>query len=759
MTRQRQMLRWTLMLLMLLISTGWSLGNEEVQDANEVGHSVAQPLSISVLWFANDAGPEDEHWAGGIRFLLVESLDKVSALRVREGIRYARITSGFEKGDMLEPDHACHIGEVIEAQRVIWGRYGRVGNQWQVTLFWLNVSTGESSDPLVATSSDWFEIRNQLVEPLLDQLGVTPLPEEQQKMVYQGTESIEAVEWYLLAGQEDAFVQAEAYLQEALAVDPNYAEAWVALAGQQCNQGDFEQGWDTLQRALKLHPDLAVVHSCAASILLQQKKYALAEQELKKVQRLDPRDARSYYSLGQVYAQQKQWSQAISHGRMAVERAPWDSSYQANLGMFYAFQGDREQALVHLKEAERLTDYEDLVDFNTEMALFKGFVTLKEYPEALEHGECFVELAKERGWKQQWIEAYERMVTSIRTQLTPVEIETVIPQVYTHESLHQALRQRLTPEEMDLVVYPLAGNAAVEQWAHELIAEVPETHIETDLARALFAGVMQRKGARGGEMDLTAAQVFAVWDDPEASFDCEAFAKLYIALARAVGLQAFYVHIDRDCRGKLIDHDCAIVFIDDKAVFVDPAYNWFGPGHQEFLVLDDLQTVAHHLCQHGAEDNKIERCRVAIKLHPDYAWIQLHLANALWNDGERVKARAVLDEAERLEPGRWNTLLVRSVNSIQEQQWELAQSWLDQALEANPDSFYGHYLQGMLHQGDGNFDQARDSFRRCLQCTPPPHITQAARQYIIELNEHDGMTPFKKVLDRVRLKSKVRAGH
>ena len=89
-------------------------------------------------------------------------------------------------------------------------------------------------------------------------------------------------------------------------------------------------------------------------------------------------------------------------------------------------------------------------------------------------------------------------------------------------------------------------------------------------------------------------------------------------------MKAFYVHLEKDYSGDIVYHDCAAVFVGDKALLVDPAYQWFGAPHKEYVVLDDVQAIAHQFYQPSGKGGQVARCRLATKLHPDTAWGQLH---------------------------------------------------------------------------------------------------------------------------------------
>ena len=153
--------------------------------------------------------------------------------------------------------------------------------------------------------------------------------------------------------------------------------------------------------------------------------------------------------------------------------------------------------------------------------------------------------------------------------------------------------------EYKLVINPLASTPAMDRWAQELTRGATN---DLDRARKIF-DALARHLDTGEAGTRTAQEVFAAWNDPAQSFCCQEYAKLYIALARAVGVKAFYVHLEKDYSGDIVYHDCAAVFIGDKALLVDPAYQWFGAPHKEYVVLDDVQAIAHHYYQPSGKGN------------------------------------------------------------------------------------------------------------------------------------------------------------
>ena len=213
----------------------------------------------------------------------------------------------------------------------------------------------------------------------------------------------------------------------------------------------------------------------------------------------------------------------------------------------------------------------------------------------------------------------------------------------------------------------------------------------------------------------TAQEVFAAWNDPAQSFCCQEYAKLYIALARAVSIKAYYVHLERDYEGDIVYHDCAAVFIGDKALLVDPAYQWFGAPHKEYTLLDDVQAIAHHFYQPAPESQQVARCRLAAKLHPETAWGQLHLTGALIRAGDFVEAGKTLRLAQKLEPGRWDSYTYQGLLACRTGDLDGSAAALHKALELNPRHGPSHLILGLVFSKQGKLEAARDEYHQAIR--------------------------------------------
>jgi len=194
---------------------------------------------------------------------------------------------------------------------------------------------------------------------------------------------------------------------------------------------------------------------------------------------------------------------------------------------------------------------------------------------------------------------------------TPVFFSRARPLDYAEQAFTRELREKLAPDEASLVINPLASTPEMDRWAKELTAAATN---DLQKAKVLFDVLVTHLSTTPVQFTQppTARQVFEAWNTSDPSFGCQDLAFLYVALARAAGINAYHVAVEEDCRGMNVLHGCAAVFIGGRALLVDPAYSSFGISHKRFKVLSDVQTEAVYL----SGKQNLQMCRIASKLAP-----------------------------------------------------------------------------------------------------------------------------------------------
>jgi len=717
-----------------LASTGVA---QRVEPATPPGRRV-----VAVLWFEDKThDPQMAHWRYAVAGLLTAQLRQVKAIRLLPvgAVDYAFRQLEISKGDAVDSTQARTMGEFIEAQRVVWGSYRRQADKWQVHAHVLNVASEKVSAELIAAAEDWFDLGEELAGQILNELRIRPSEDERQKMKRRWTDSPAAYEFYsqAFAMQDEGkpISQQQEAVRKAIAADPEFARAHLALASTLGSQGKFPQAEQSVRQALELKSDCADAHLVLGITLLFQKRPEEAEQALREAHRLDPDNAEPLVRLGELYGLKQNVDEAIRCLREAELLDPTNAAVHASLGWMYARKRDKDRAIVQLKQAESLQP-DGLERINAEQMICQTYEMMGEIPLAVEHYEGFVTLARQKGLNPQVVARFEEKAQQLKATLTPTFIQVSMPKVYTEQTLQAALIDRLTKKELEMVTNPVASSPEIKRWAQQLTEGLTN---DVEKAKALFEGLTRRIEPGGGRGKRTAQEVFAAWSNTEESFSCQEYAKLYLALARDVGLQAFYVHLEKDYRGKVVFHDCAAVFAEGKALLVDPAYRWFGVPHKEFVILDDVQTIAHHFFQHRRSARSVSRCRLAAKLHPDFAWGQVALASVLRAAKKPQEARKVLEVAQRLEPDRWDTYLLQGILAADDDNFDAAAGYLRKALELNPESAACHHSLAAVLLAQGKVEEAREQYRACLRYKPEPEMAENARRAVAKINELIGL--------------------
>lgn len=687
---------------------------------------------MALVVFKNATGDDgNSHWKSTLDRLVTDQLKQVHAIRLVPGITYGLQQVGHTNGSRLAPSQAEKLGALLGAGKVLWGEYHRQGEKWLIKAYTLDVGAGGTPKESSVASADWFEVRDQITESLLTELGIKPSDSERQKMRRRWTSSAAVLEDLSKAqdldGEVDSVARQEGYLHRAIEADPLCAEAHSMLAGVFATSGRKVEAEKEARQAEKMRPDNAWAHLILGFCLQSQNNPTETEKEFQIAARLEPEEPEIFVRLGEFYHEQHSLDRAIRNYEKALRLDPFSASGHAHLGYLYAVQRKREQAIAHLREAERLPQDDEV---NTEQFLSQSFESLHENPSAAEHYQKFIVLAKAQSIDPVEIKTAEESLRKLKSTLTLAFVTASQPRAYTDQSLREALREKLTPKEQALAINPLSTTAEMSHWVRTLTDGATN---DLQKARMLFDSLSRHLDPGPGGT-RTAREVFADWNKPGSSFLCLEYAHLYVALARSVGLQAFVVDVAEDYEGRQVRHACASVFISGQALLVDPAYGWFGVPHKSFKVVDDFQAVIDYLIQF----DDVERNRIACKLDPGSARAQFALASALvreelWKEaGERLPAIA------RLDTNGWMTMVVQAEFAAHEEHWDDAIVLLRKAVERNPDNGDTHVRLGLALVVQQKFRAAREAFEAGLRSQPGERNADIARQGIAKIDRAVG---------------------
>lgn len=674
----------------------------------------------TIVIFPIDAGSNDTAslaWRLLVQDLIKQQLYEFHGIYLSPDTDYAlralRLKSPIDKSQ------ATLAAKFLNAGWVVWGTYRYDGGRWSVKLY-LAKANNAGLDCVSARSEDLFDVRDQVTFSLLKKIGIPITETEKRNMLRRWTVSPPALRDFSLAelstDQGRPLTNSEAYLRDAIRLDPQFSEAYRFLASVLYDEHESEAAIVATDRALELRPDYADAHELLAVILASENKFADSEKEFQIATRLDPDEAETFERLGELYMEEGLQSSAFKNFQKAVAIDPFFAIAHASLGAVYANDGDWKKAASELDAAARMAPPNDV---NTEQQLCMFYGQIHQIKKAVVHGQEFLNLAKK--WKEDpaTIQFFQDCVSRWQSMLTPYYFTNPPPQQYSEATIQTMLRKTFDADQLSLIVNPLATSAGMRQWANELTAGATNN---LEKARMLFEVLIQHRDELRWQ-PYTAEAVFSLWNTPGVSFHCQEYAYLYVALARCVGLQAYNVDVQETCLGEQACHACAAVFFGDKYILVDPAYCYFGAAHRKFTILDDLQSIGIYLSELGG----LERCRMGFRLAPEVRLTQSRLFDALLATNNTREATQLLSEMTHEDANGWTTDSERALLAIHEGRYDDAIALAKLATDISPNSGFPHLILARGYFARMSFLEANREFRRALDCVLSDDQTALAR--------------------------------
>lgn len=361
----------------------------ELSDAREEGRSAARKeeygdRSIVVLPFTNmSSDPEQEYLSDGLAEELLNLLAKVPELRV-----ISRTSAFSYKGKAVKLDV---IARELDAAHVLQGSVRKAGNRLRITAQLIDARTDTQlwSETFDRTLDDVFAIQDEIAAAVVRKLRLTllgDLPKAKRVDPQAYLRYVQARQVFV--GSDRDWAVMERLLREALAIDPDYADAWVGLgmlywqhrfqtpadpdpffAGMSAEEAD-RRSREALERALALDPDNAAgLAWMALRKSYVERDHAAAARLHTRSLELDPSHG-DVLRLGAIFATLiRREDLMLRLGELSVERDPLCTICMGRLIDVYV-------QLDMLDEAERVigswTDPQDFVFSRAIVRLLKG---------------------------------------------------------------------------------------------------------------------------------------------------------------------------------------------------------------------------------------------------------------------------------------------------------------------------------------------------------------------------------------------------
>ncbi len=297
-----------------------------------VSEAPTEQKRLVVLPFENLGAPEDAYFAAGITDEITSRLAQVSGLGVisrTSAVQYDRTgKTTKEIGEDLD------VGFVLEGT-VRWDRRGDGPGRVRITPQLIRVSddTHLWADSYDRVLEDVFASQSEIAGAVVEELGITLIPEEQQALAARPTESLEAYQAYL-RGLE--------HLN-----DPDATRESLSLAVQ------------SFERAVELDPSFVAAHASLARAHLYLSQYdrtperlSMAREAVDRALALEPESPDAHLALGQYdLAADGDRERALEEFLFVSRRRPNDSVAATAIGNLQMSRGQFDEGIAHLERA------------------------------------------------------------------------------------------------------------------------------------------------------------------------------------------------------------------------------------------------------------------------------------------------------------------------------------------------------------------------------------------------------------------------
>ncbi len=289
--------------------------------------------SLAVVDFANIVSDETVAWlCSGIAETVTSDLKRLSLLNVVGRDQVYRALK--EKSTSITESEVSAIGAALGVDFVVWGAFQKMGDAVRITAHVSETTTGaiRGSTKVDGSVTDIFALQDRIVSALAESLDLNVTTRELERVQRPETQDFEAYEHYVRGRQffhefgVQSFIEAQKHFEKAIALDPEYAQAYCGLGSIHVFRYIPSNDLDELDKGIAY---------------------------LQKSIELDPTYGEPYERLTYAYSRRGRLDEAIAAGHRAVELEPDEFMATYFLATTLALQASVEERPSLLDEALR----------------------------------------------------------------------------------------------------------------------------------------------------------------------------------------------------------------------------------------------------------------------------------------------------------------------------------------------------------------------------------------------------------------------
>jgi adenylate cyclase len=336
----------------------------EVASVDRMAHPLPNEPSIAVLPFENISGdPGQDYFSDGLTDQIISTLSKLRGLFV-----ISRSSTFTYKG---KPVKVQKVAEDLGVKYVLEGSVQRSADRIRITAQLIDATTGHHiwSEGYDREPKDIFAIQDDITIKITSALSVELTEGDQARLWAKNqTTNIRAYE-KMLQGSDYIFrytkednATARRLYEEAIALDPMYANAYAALGW--THFWDARFGWidsraesikmafKYAQKAIELNDTVDFAYTLIGGVYFLKRQYEKAIAEGERAVALNPNGAMNYCSLAGFVGCSGRWDESVELAKKSIRLQPFaPANYYHWLGRAYFMTGQLDESIATWKKA------------------------------------------------------------------------------------------------------------------------------------------------------------------------------------------------------------------------------------------------------------------------------------------------------------------------------------------------------------------------------------------------------------------------
>jgi len=310
----------------------------------------APAKSIAILPFENLSEEKaNAYFAEGVKDEILTKLAAVRDLKVISRTSTAKYQS--------KPDNLKTVAQELGVSTILEGAVQRAGDKVRINVQLIDAQT---DGHLWAKSydrdfKDVLGVESEVAQEIAETLQANLSPSESHALASTRTPDTEAYDVFLRGQYElrqaensrtaEAYDRADAFYRQALARDPNFAEAAAELARSRLSRHWFvspltspelEEVKSLIDHALALAPNSPEGHSALGLFFYWgHRQYEAALTEFNRTLELQPNNASARQYCSAVYRRRGEWERSLADSQRAQELDPRDTGIPDNMAATY----------------------------------------------------------------------------------------------------------------------------------------------------------------------------------------------------------------------------------------------------------------------------------------------------------------------------------------------------------------------------------------------------------------------------------------